>query len=121
MHSLFSFLFPFPFDVASFCCLPVFSSSYQVKQCADFYNVSAKQLAEAVAQTNEYYGAYNIRSSRIVFPNGSIDPWHVLGITRNISTVLPAVFINGEKELCPTVTLKAEFVAILDQTSVLPS
>ncbi|XP_075892988.1 thymus-specific serine protease [Nelusetta ayraudi] len=72
-----------------------FPLPYHVKQCADFYNVSAKQLAEAVAQTNEYYGAYNIRSSRIVFPNGSIDPWHVLGITRNISTVLPAVFIKG--------------------------
>lgn len=109
MHSLFPFMFPFPFDFALFCCLPVFSSSYHVKQCADFYNVSAKQLAEAVAQTNEYYGAYNIRSSRIVFPNGSIDPWHVLGITRNISNVLPAVFIKGEKELCQTVTLKAEF------------
>lgn len=81
-----------------------------MKQCADFYNVSAEQLAEAVAQTNEYYGAYNIRSSRIVFPNGSIDPWHMLGITHNISAVLPAIFINGEKELCQALTLKAEFL-----------
>ncbi|XP_071328023.1 thymus-specific serine protease isoform X1 [Trachinotus anak] len=68
---------------------------YHVKQCADFYNVSAEQLAEAVAQTNEYYGGYDIRSSRIVFPNGSIDPWHALGITQDISPTLPAVFITG--------------------------
>ncbi|XP_047449939.1 thymus-specific serine protease [Mugil cephalus] len=72
-----------------------FPLQYQVKQCADFYNVSADQVAEAVAQTNEYYGGYDIRSSRIVFPNGSIDPWHALGITQDISPDLPAVFIEG--------------------------
>lgn len=69
-----------------------------MKQCADFYNVSAEQVAEAVAQTNEYYGGYDIRSARIVFPNGSIDPWHALGITKDITPDLPAVFIKGEKE-----------------------
>ncbi|XP_061574763.1 thymus-specific serine protease isoform X2 [Cololabis saira] len=71
-----------------------FSLDYQVKQCAAFYNISAEQVAEAVAQTNEYYGGYNIRSSRIVFPNGSIDPWHALGITEDIAADLPAVFIR---------------------------
>uniref|UniRef100_A0A672I0S3 Thymus-specific serine protease-like n=1 Tax=Salarias fasciatus TaxID=181472 RepID=A0A672I0S3_SALFA len=72
-----------------------FPLQYQVKQCASFYNISAEQVAEAVAQTNEYYGSYDIRSSRIVFPNGSIDPWHALGITQDISPDLPAVFIKG--------------------------
>lgn len=72
-----------------------FPLQYHVAQCADFYNVSAEQLAEAVAQTNEYYGGYDIHSSRIVFPNGSIDPWHALGITSDISPELPAVFIKG--------------------------
>ncbi|XP_034557451.1 thymus-specific serine protease [Notolabrus celidotus] len=68
---------------------------FHVRQCEDFYNVSAEQVAQAVAQTNEYYGGYNIRSTRIVFPNGSIDPWHALGITQDISPDLPAVFIKG--------------------------
>ncbi|KAM4566757.1 thymus-specific serine protease [Odontesthes bonariensis] len=68
---------------------------YQVQQCADFYNISADQVKDAVAQTNEYYGGYKIRSSRIVFPNGSIDPWHALGITQDITADLPAVFIKG--------------------------
>ncbi|XP_076000535.1 thymus-specific serine protease [Genypterus blacodes] len=72
-----------------------FPLSYHVKQCADFYNISAEQLAEAVAQTNEYYGGYDVRTTRIVFPNGSIDPWHVLGITTDITHDLPAAFIRG--------------------------
>ncbi|XP_015259108.1 PREDICTED: putative serine protease K12H4.7 [Cyprinodon variegatus] len=72
-----------------------FPVGYQVKQCARFYNISAEEVAEAVAQTNEYYGGYNIRSSRIVFPNGSVDPWHALGITQDITAELPAVFIKG--------------------------
>ncbi|KAI4793923.1 hypothetical protein KUCAC02_032401 [Chaenocephalus aceratus] len=72
-----------------------FPLKYHVQQCADFFNVSADQLAEAVAETNEYYGGYDIRSSRIVLPNGSIDPWHALGVTQDISPELPAVFIEG--------------------------
>ncbi|KAM9801291.1 thymus-specific serine protease [Neosynchiropus ocellatus] len=72
-----------------------FPLSYQVKQCADYYNISAGQLAEAVEETNEYYGGYNVRATRIIFPNGSIDPWHALGITQDISANLPAVFIKG--------------------------
>lgn len=75
----------------------LFESSYQVNQCASFYNISAKEVAEAVAQTNEYYSGYDIQSSRIVFPNGSIDPWHALGITADITAELPAVFIKGEE------------------------
>ncbi|CAL8295962.1 unnamed protein product [Merluccius merluccius] len=68
---------------------------YHVKQCAQFYNVSTETLMEAVAQTNEYYGGYDIRTTRIVFPNGSIDPWHALGVTQDISPELPAIFITG--------------------------
>lgn len=76
--------------------------SFQVKQCAQFYNVSAELLAAAVAQTNEHYGGYDIRASRIVFPNGAIDPWHALGITQDITPDLPAVFIQGERAILPS-------------------
>ena len=38
-----------------------------------------------------------MKSRRIVFPNGSIDPWHVLGITsgKGISSDSRALLING--------------------------
>ncbi|KAL4647161.1 putative serine protease K12H4.7 [Arapaima gigas] len=74
-----------------------FPLQYYLKQCADIYDPSLNEstLAQAVLQTNEYYGGYDIRTTRIVFPNGSIDPWHALGITQDISNNLPAVFIKG--------------------------
>ncbi|KAG9348302.1 hypothetical protein JZ751_002037 [Albula glossodonta] len=74
-----------------------FPLPYHVKQCGDIYDPSltGSTIADAVVQTNEYYGGYNICATRIVFPNGSIDPWHALGITKDINDELPAVFIQG--------------------------
>ena len=43
---------------------------------------------------------------QIVFPNGSIDPWHALGIVRNVSTTEQAVYIQGMKR----VTGSAKFI-----------
>ena len=40
---------------------------------------------------------------QIVFPNGSIDPWHALGIVRNVSATEQAVYIQGMKKLTGTV------------------
>ena len=37
--------------------------------------------------TNTAYGATNIAATNIIFPTGSIDPWHVLGVVD--TTVLP--------------------------------
>lgn len=66
-----------------------------LQQCADIYNLSTS-LDEIVQQTNEEYGGYDIRTTRIVFPNGSIDPWHALGVTKDITDDLPSVFIKGQ-------------------------
>lgn len=30
--------------------------------------------------TNEFFGSTNIAGTRIVFANGSVDPWHNLGL-----------------------------------------
>ncbi|XP_068173197.1 thymus-specific serine protease [Antennarius striatus] len=72
-----------------------FPLQYFLTQCAEFFNISAELLDETVEETNEYYSGYDIHSTRIVFPNGSIDPWHALGITMDITPNLPAVFIKG--------------------------
>eukprot|EP01102_Stenamoeba_stenopodia_P004785 TRINITY_DN1514_c0_g1_i1.p1 TRINITY_DN1514_c0_g1~~TRINITY_DN1514_c0_g1_i1.p1 ORF type:complete len:334 (-),score=89.52 TRINITY_DN1514_c0_g1_i1:142-1143(-) len=53
--------------------------------------------SQRIAQTNVYYGGKNIKNgpTNILFVNGDIDPWHVLGITANISSTLTAILIDG--------------------------
>jgi len=50
-----------------------------------------------VSATNTNYGGFGLKVSKIVFPNGSIDPWHALGITKygNGDQDAFAIFING--------------------------
>lgn len=70
--------------------------SSQLKTCAEVYGLSPDQVSSAVAATNKLYGGKNIPkgTTNIVFPNGSIDPWHALGVLES-SGSLVAVFING--------------------------
>lgn len=65
--------------------------------CYDVFNITQSAVLQSVYNTNSFYGGKNIPTNvtNIVFPNGSIDPWHVLGITQNITDQLPAIFING--------------------------
>ncbi|CDQ79231.1 unnamed protein product [Oncorhynchus mykiss] len=85
-----------------------FGLQYHVEQCQDIFNISAKTLYAGIDQTNENYGSYNIRATRIVFPNGSIDPWHALGITSSISDDLPAIFIKGTAHCANMYPARAE-------------
>ncbi|KAK6296111.1 hypothetical protein J4Q44_G00338240 [Coregonus suidteri] len=99
---------------------------YHVEQCQDNFNISAKTLYSGIDQTKKNYSSYNIRATRIVFPNSSIDPWHALGITSSISDDLPAIFIKGTAHCAnmyparaedhPQLTLAREHVFQLLQT-----
>ena len=70
---------------------------YFTKLCSLVFNVSVDSISASVVATNAYYGGKNIskNATNIVFPNGSIDPWHALGITKSISDSLVALFIKG--------------------------
>lgn len=64
--------------------------------CEDIYG---KQFNKTTNQagvnfTNTNYGGRDIVAFNIVFPNGSIDPWHALGITKS-TDMYSAIFING--------------------------
>ncbi|XP_064143460.1 putative serine protease K12H4.7 [Loxodonta africana] len=70
---------------------------YFLQQCSDFFGpkFNNDSLNTGIMSTNAYYGGFNVTGSKIIFPNGSFDPWHVLGITKDINKDLPAVFIKG--------------------------
>jgi len=71
--------------------------SWYIQQCVDIFGpqFNATAIAGNVAWTNTVYGGRDVEGSEIVFPNGSIDPWHALGIVTDISPSEPAVFIQG--------------------------
>ena len=73
------------------------SLSSQLKTCLLVYGVAPADVSQHVADTNIYYGGTDIpkNASNIIFPNGSIDPWHALSVTWNVSESLVAVFIEG--------------------------
>jgi hypothetical protein len=67
--------------------------------CTDVYGPAFTHdlLEEGVNFTNTFYGALGIRGTRIVFPNGSIDPWHALGVVKQdqVSDDSLVLLING--------------------------
>ena len=48
--------------------------------CRAAFNVSASDVAQAVRDTNNFYGGSAIASSRIYYPNGDVDPWYAQGL-----------------------------------------
>lgn len=70
--------------------------SWFVQQCIDIFGpqFNASAIANNVAWTNTVYGGKDVEGSNILFPNGSIDPWHALGIISDISASEQAVYIQ---------------------------
>lgn len=64
--------------------------------CRDIYKISPSSVPNFVEFTNEYYGANRPKGTRVLFVNGSIDPWHFLSVLKSdVSLNETAVFING--------------------------
>lgn len=53
-------------------------------------------LKYGVERTNIMYGGKDPKVTRVVLVNGSIDPWHYLGVTKQSNPDIPVIFINGE-------------------------
>lgn len=74
-----------------------FPVDFWTQQCADIFgpNFNADLLAVAVNRTNDDYGGFTPKVTKVVFPNGSIDPWHAMGVTKDLSQEATAIFITG--------------------------
>ncbi|XP_076453998.1 putative serine protease K12H4.7 [Babylonia areolata] len=74
-----------------------FPLQFFIKQCQDIYSpkFNADFISRAITQTNMNYGGYGIKVTNVVFPNGSVDPWHALGIVKDLSPNATAIFIQG--------------------------
>ena len=83
----------------SFCKITVllFNFSYSFSQCMDIFEkeFDGVLIGENVADTNRYYGGRSIPITNVVFPNGAIDPWHAMGVTKDISPTATAIYMKG--------------------------
>ncbi|KAG7159003.1 serine protease-like 1, partial [Homarus americanus] len=75
-----------------------FPVEFFIKQCADIYGpkFDLSLLEAGVKRTNTIFGGRDLKVTRVVFLNGSIDPWHALGITSDLNPDAPAIYINGK-------------------------
>ena len=72
------------------------NENYYNKICADVFGLS--DVYPVTSWTNTDRGARQIAASNVTYPSGTIDPWHVLGITNSTKLHNPterAVFIGG--------------------------
>ncbi|VVD02766.1 unnamed protein product [Leptidea sinapis] len=74
-----------------------FPVDYEIRTCQDLFGTKfdKKFITSSIDWTNNYYGGQNIKARRVLFVQGSIDPWHVMGIYKSQSKDMPAIFING--------------------------
>jgi len=77
----------------------MFPLSFSVQQCQDVFGPEYNQsfISSRIAWTTANYGSRNISKDvqNIVFPNGSIDPWHALGILKSVNIFTTATYIKG--------------------------
>ncbi|XP_061175291.1 thymus-specific serine protease-like [Saccostrea echinata] len=76
--------------------------------CKEVYKISENMVPKFVQFTNDYYGANHPKGTRIIFVNGSIDPWHFLSVLKSdqVSGEV-AVFINGTAHCADMATQKS--------------
>lgn len=63
--------------------------------CKDAFGIMEKTVFQQVNFTNEYYGSDKPKGGRILFINGSIDPWHALSVLNSLGGNETAIFIDG--------------------------
>ena len=77
----------------------MFPLNFSIQQCQDIFGPEFNQstIMGGIKWTEAYYGGRNISEDthNIVFPNGSIDPWHALSILKSVNLYTIAIFIEG--------------------------
>jgi len=71
---------------------------WYVKQCAQIYDTSydnATVYSKIDATNNQYKGQNGFTGTKVVLPNGTNDPWHVLGVLTATNNKVYPLLIDG--------------------------
>uniref|UniRef100_A0A914WAN2 Uncharacterized protein n=1 Tax=Plectus sambesii TaxID=2011161 RepID=A0A914WAN2_9BILA len=71
--------------------------SFYSDMCKDIFGplFTSDYISQGVDATNAFYGGRSYTGTNVVLPNGSVDPWHALGLVSSPSNSTPAVYIQG--------------------------
>lgn len=73
------------------------SSDFFQRICAALFGpqFDLRRIEEGVRQTNSRYGGLTPRVNKVVFVNGDMDPWHRLGVLKDLSNEAPARVVRA--------------------------
>ena len=69
--------------------------SSSVAMCESLFGIDADAVSAQIDASNAYYGGNKPAGSRILFPNGNVDPWHGLGVLEAPRDSEPVMMIDG--------------------------
>ena len=71
--------------------------SFYIDMCTDIFGAEFNRstIDAAIANTLENYGGTsNYMGTKVILPNGSVDPWHALGLANSTSSSVIPIFIH---------------------------
>ena len=84
------------------------SGEYQNDFCASQYNISTEATRLFVRRSNQFYGPLIAQATRIIWPNGDVDPWHGLSHLISPGAEQPAIFPIKGAAHCAWMSSEAE-------------
>jgi len=63
--------------------------------CQSEFGIPVASVRKAIDATNAHYGAAHPAATRIMYPNGDVDPWHGLSILESPGPELPVLMVAG--------------------------
>ena len=63
--------------------------------CASSFGLLPDTVIEVINETNNTYGGDKIQASRILYPNGDVDPWHALGVLTPPNKDTATLWVEG--------------------------
>jgi len=68
---------------------------FNLEQCRKAFGLSPEQVKANIEATNDFYGALDPKSTRVLFPSGQVDPWHSSSLLVSPGPELPTLWVPG--------------------------
>jgi pimeloyl-ACP methyl ester carboxylesterase len=68
-------------------------SDYEM--CSYAFGINSSTVDASISLANAMYGGMNLQGTRILYPNGEIDPWRGLGVNTPPNKQEPVLYVTG--------------------------